>query len=72
VIDNNAVDALEEMQLHVIDNNAVDALEEIMLEVLETEDCCTECTAVAIVHAILANKNLVGIAAIIDRYNKEN
>lgn len=56
----------------MIDNNAVDALEKIMLEVLETEDCCALSAAVAIVHAILANKNLVGVATIIDAYNKEN
>jgi hypothetical protein len=60
----------DSLHLHMIDNNAVEVLEELVLEVLESEDCCDECTAAMVVAMLLKNRNLVGLAVIIDEYNK--
>jgi hypothetical protein len=54
----------------MIDNNAVDALEELVIEALETEDCCIECAASVVVANLLQHKDLLGLAVLINEYNK--
>lgn len=54
----------------MINNDAVDQLEELVEQVLDTEDCCDSCTAVAIVSKLLRNKDLFALAVLIDGYNK--